>query len=49
MVNDDDVPEGQAAINELLAECYELLHQLRVQNEEDADANDDDGDSEEGN
>ncbi|KAI9777410.1 MAG: hypothetical protein M1816_004733 [Peltula sp. TS41687] len=41
MVN-NDIPEGQAAANELLAECYEILHQLRVQKEEDdTDASDD--------
>lgn len=30
-----DIPEGQAAVNELLAECYEQLQQLREEKESD--------------
>lgn len=26
----DDIPEGQGALNELLADCYELAYELRV-------------------
>ncbi len=26
----EDVPEGQGTVNDLLAECYDLMHDLRV-------------------
>ena len=29
-----DIPEGQASVNALLAECFDLLHELRVEAEE---------------
>lgn len=29
-----DIPEGQASVNALLAECFDLTHDLRVQAEE---------------
>jgi hypothetical protein len=29
MVN-GDIPEGQAAVNDLLTECFELCYELRV-------------------
>lgn len=28
-----EIPEGQGSINSLLAECYELSHDLRVEDE----------------
>jgi hypothetical protein len=33
MVN-GDIPEGQASVNELLAECFELAYELRIAAEE---------------
>lgn len=33
----DDVPEGQGSVSELLAECFEINYELRVAAEE-ADA-----------
>lgn len=29
-----DVPEGQGSVSELLAECFDLIYELRVQAEE---------------
>ena len=29
-----DIPEGQGALNELLAECYDLVYQMRVESGE---------------
>ena len=29
-----DIPEGQGSVNALLAECYEILYELRTQAEE---------------
>lgn len=29
-----EIPEGQATVNELLAECFELIHDLRVEIED---------------
>ena len=29
-----DIPEGQGSVNSLLAECFELLYDLRVAAEE---------------
>lgn len=26
----EDIPEGQASVNELLAECFDLAYELRV-------------------
>ncbi|KAF9880756.1 hypothetical protein CkaCkLH20_01798 [Colletotrichum karsti] len=37
MIN-DDIPEGQGSVNELLAECFELNYELRVAAEEQAEA-----------
>lgn len=37
-VINDDVPEGQGSVSELLAECFEINYELRVAAEE-ADAN----------
>lgn len=34
----DDIPEGQGALNELLADCYELAYELRVAAEVKAEA-----------
>ena len=34
----EDIPEGQGSINALLADCFDLLHDLRVESEEDGDA-----------
>lgn len=33
-----DIPEGQAAVADLLAECFELNYELRVEAESRADA-----------
>jgi len=30
----NDLPEGQGAVNELLAECFDLAYELRVAVEE---------------
>jgi len=37
MTEDGSIPEGQGAVHALLAECYELLHELRSEIEEDSD------------
>ncbi|OHE90869.1 hypothetical protein CORC01_13846 [Colletotrichum orchidophilum] len=37
MIN-DDIPEGQGSVTELLAECFELNYELRVAAEEQAEA-----------
>ncbi|OLN86438.1 UPF0662 protein C30C2.08 [Colletotrichum chlorophyti] len=37
MIN-DDIPEGQGSVSELLAECFDLNYELRVAAEEQADA-----------
>ena len=29
-----DIPEGQASVNSLLAECFDLSYELRVEAEE---------------
>lgn len=29
-----DIPEGQASVNSLLAECFDLSYELRVQADE---------------
>ena len=29
MIN-GDIPEGQASVNELLAECFEIAYELRI-------------------
>jgi hypothetical protein len=29
-----DIPEGQASVNSLLAECFDLLYELRAEAEE---------------
>lgn len=29
-----DIPEGQGSVNQLLAECYELIYELRASAEE---------------
>jgi hypothetical protein len=29
-----DIPEGQASVNSLLAECFDLCYELRVEAEE---------------
>jgi hypothetical protein len=34
----NDVPEGQGAVNALLADCFELAYELRVQAEENSEA-----------
>lgn len=34
-----DIPEGQARVNGLLAECYEILHELRIATEDLAKSN----------
>jgi hypothetical protein len=31
----DDIPEGQGSVNSLLAECFDISYELRVQAEED--------------
>ena len=33
-VINDDVPEGQGSVSELLAECFEINYELRVAAEE---------------
>ena len=33
----DDIPEGQGAVNELLADCFELSYELRVAAETDGE------------
>ena len=35
MTEDGSIPEGQGTVHALLAECYELLHELRSEMEED--------------
>jgi hypothetical protein len=35
MTEDGAIPEGQGNVHTLLAECYELLHELRTEIEED--------------
>ena len=35
MTEDGQIPEGQGTVHALLAECYELLHELRSEIEED--------------
>lgn len=30
----NDIPEGQGSVNALLAECFDILYELRVQAEE---------------
>ena len=30
----NDIPEGQGSVNALLADCFEISHDLRVQAEE---------------
>src|SRR5579859_1812984 len=35
MTEDGSIPEGQGTVHALLAECYELLHELRSEIEED--------------
>lgn len=30
----NDIPEGQGSVNSLLAECFEISHELKVQAEE---------------
>ena len=30
-----DIPEGQASVNSLLAECFDLAYDLRVEAEDD--------------
>jgi hypothetical protein len=37
MTEDGAIPEGQGTIHTLLADCYELLHELRGEIEEDDD------------
>jgi hypothetical protein len=37
MTEDGSIPEGQGTVHALLAECYELLHELRSEIEEDSD------------
>ena len=29
-----EIPEGQASVNELLAECFDLAYELRIEAEE---------------
>lgn len=36
MTEDGAIPEGQGTVHALLAECYELLHELRSEIEEDS-------------
>lgn len=33
-----DIPEGQAAVTDLLAECYELAYELRIEAESRSEA-----------
>jgi Protein of unknown function (DUF2408) len=35
MTEDGSIPEGQGTVHALLAECYELLHELRSEIEDD--------------
>jgi hypothetical protein len=37
MTEDGAIPEGQGTVHALLAECYELLHELRSEVEEEED------------
>jgi hypothetical protein len=37
MTEDGSIPEGQGTVHALLAECYELLHELRSEVEEEED------------
>ena len=36
----DDIPDGQGAVNELLAECFDICYELRVMAEENSDSED---------
>lgn len=33
-----EIPEGQGSVNSLLAECFELSYEMRVQAEENGDS-----------
>lgn len=33
----DDIPDGQGAVNHLLAECFELAYELRTAAEEESE------------
>jgi len=37
MTEDGAIPEGQGTVHALLAECYELLHELRSEIDEEDD------------
>lgn len=37
LTEDGSIPEGQGTVHALLAECYELLHELRSEIEEEDD------------
>lgn len=32
-----DIPEGQGSVNDLLAECFEMAYELRVEAEQESD------------
>lgn len=34
----DDIPDGQGAVNQLLAECFELAYELRTAAEEESES-----------
>ena len=35
-----EIPEGQGSVNALLAECFELSYEMRIQAEDDSNYND---------
>jgi hypothetical protein len=38
----DDIPDGQAAINQLLAECFDIAYELRAEADENERGKDED-------
>ena len=37
----EDIPEGQGAVNELLAQCFDLTYELKVQAENESGSEND--------
>lgn len=43
----NDIPDGQGAVSELLAECFDLAYQLRVEAEENEKSSEEEADEKE--
>lgn len=43
----NDIPDGQGAVSELLAECFDLAYQLRVEAEENEESSEEEADEKE--